>query len=217
MKAPLRRGAKRPPGRVLPVAYYARPTLAVARDLLGSLLCRREADGTFTVGRIVETEAYIGEDDPACHAAAGRTARTRVLYGPPGRAYVYFTYGMHYLFNVVTEPEGRPAAVLVRALRPEAGLNRMEARRGGRNGGGMTQGPARLCEALGIDLDLNDTSLAGPVLTIREDGAPVSGIAAGPRVGIRVGTDRPWRFWIEGDAFVSRARLPALRGAVRRG
>jgi DNA-3-methyladenine glycosylase len=113
---------------------------------------------------------------------------------------------MHYCFNVVTEPEGRPAAVLVRALRPEAGLDRMQARRGGREGPELTQGPARLCEALGIDLDQNDTSLAGPVLSVRSDGARVARIASGPRVGIRVAMDRPWRFWVEGDPFVSRAR-----------
>ena len=205
-------GPKRAPGCVLPVAYYARPTLEVARDLLGSLLCRREANGTFTVGRIVETEAYIGETDPACHAAAGRTPRTRVLYGPPGRSYVYFMYGMHYCFNVVTEPEGQPAAVLVRAVHPEAGLDRMQARRGGREGSDLTRGPARLCEALGIDLDLNDVSLAGPILTVRTDGANVGRVASGPRIGIRVATDRPWRFWVEGDPFVSHGRSPVRRG-----
>jgi DNA-3-methyladenine glycosylase len=204
-------GQRRASGRVLPVSYYARPTLEVARDLLGCLLSRREPDGTFTVGRIVETEAYIGETDPACHAAAGRTPRTRVLYGPPGRSYVYFTYGMHYCFNVVTEPEGHPAAVLVRGLRPEAGVECMQARRGGREGPELTQGPARLCEALGIDLDLNDVSLAGPILTVRTDGAAVGRIASGPRIGIRVATDRPWRFWVEDDPFVSRGRWPAAR------
>ena len=211
MNEPRRAGARRPPGRLLPVSFYTRPTLDVARDLLGCLLCRREADGAFSVGRIVETEAYIGETDPACHAAVGRTPRTRVLYGPPGRSYVYFTYGMHYCFNVVTEPEGQPAAVLVRALRPEAGLDRMQARRNGREGPDLTQGPARLCEALGIDLALNDTSLAGPALCIRANGAAVPRIASGPRVGIRVATDRPWRFWVEGDPFVSRARPVARK------
>jgi len=204
-------GFKRPPGRVLPVSFYERPTLEVAPELLGCLLCRRETDGTYTTGRIVETEAYIGETDPACHAAAGRTPRTRVLYGPPGRSYVYFTYGMHYCFNVVTEPEGRPAAVLVRALHPVSGLDRMRARRGERQGPELTQGPARLCEAMAIDLDLNDVSLAGPVLSVRSDGTGVSNIASGPRIGIRVATDRPWRFWVEGDPFVSRSRAPAPR------
>ena len=195
---------RRQRARTLPVAFYARPTLHVARDLLGCLLCRREEDGTITMGRIVETEAYIGEDDPACHAAAGLTPRTQVLYGPPGRSYVYFTYGMHYLFNAVTESEGRPAAVLVRALRPEAGLERMVARRGTPVARDLARGPARLCVALGIDLAQNDVSLRGPVLSIREDGWSPSCIATGPRIGIRQGTERPWRFWIPGEAHVSR-------------
>lgn len=200
-------------GRVLPVAFYERPTLEVARDLLGCLLCRREEDGTLTTGRIVETEAYIGEDDPACHAAAGLTPRTRVLYGPPGRSYVYFTYGMHFLFNAVTESEGRPAAVLVRALRPEAGLERMAARRGTEVVRDLARGPARLCEAMGIDRSLNDVPLWGPVLTLRDDGCAPKSIAAGPRIGIRHGADRPWRFWIPGDAHVSRGpgAPPSLR------
>ena len=118
------------PGRILPVAFYRRDTLVVARDLLGCILARREVDGSWTGGRIVETEAYRGEDDPACHAAAGLTPRTEVLYGAPGRAYVYFTYGMHHLLNVVTERRGFPAAVLIRALNPLAGTERMASRRG---------------------------------------------------------------------------------------
>ena len=195
-------------GRILPVAFYERPTLEVARDLLGCLLCRREEDGTLTMGRIVETEAYIGEDDPACHAAAGLTPRTRVLYGPPGRSYVYFTYGMHYLFNAVTESEGRPAAVLVRALRPEAGLERMAARRGTQVVRDLARGPARLCEAMGIDRSLNDVPLRGPILTIRDDGCTSKSTAAGPRIGIRHGMDRPWRFWIPGETHVSRGSGP---------
>ena len=101
--------------------------------------------------------------------------------------------------------------MLVRALHPEAGLDRMQARRGGREGPDVTRGPARLCEALGIDLDLNDVSLAGPILTIRTDGATVGRVASGPRIGIRVATDRPWRFWVEGDPFVSRGRSPLRR------
>ena len=210
-------GLRRPPGRILPVAFYARDTIRVARDLLGCLLCRREEDGSYTVGRIVETEAYQGEEDPACHAAAGRTPRTRVLYGPPGRAYVYFTYGMHHCLNVVTEREGMPAAVLLRALRPEGGLRRMTHRRQGRAPRDLTRDPARLCEALAIDLHLNDTSLRGPVLGIRTDGTRPTRIACGPRVGIRVGTDRLWRFWVEGDPFVSRGSRPAPSNGSRRG
>ncbi|HET9233749.1 MAG TPA: DNA-3-methyladenine glycosylase [Candidatus Eisenbacteria bacterium] len=209
---------RRQRGRILPLAFFERPTLEVARDLLGCLLCRREDDGTLTAGRIVETEAYIGEDDPACHARAGLTPRTRVLYGPPGRSYVYFTYGMHYLFNAVTESKGRPAAVLVRALRPEAGLERMMARRGTQAVRDLARGPARLCEAMDIDLDCNDVSLRGPILTLREDGWAPDRIASGPRIGIRHGADRPWRFWIEGEAHVSRgpSASPSMR-RIRRG
>lgn len=197
---------ERLPGRAVPRSFYSRDTLQVARDLLGCLLCRRESDGTWTVGRIVETEAYIGEEDPACHAAAGRTERNRILYGRPGIAYVYFTYGMHYCLNVVTEREGFPAAVLLRALRPEAGLLRMAARRGRDLPRVLTSGPARLCEALAIGRELNGADFRGPELHLREDGFRVRRVARGPRVGIRRGIDRLWRFWADGDPHVSPGR-----------
>ncbi len=190
----------------MPTAFFARDTLTVAREALGLILARREPDGAWTWGRIVETEAYVGEDDPACHAAAGLTPRTRVLYGPPGRSYVYFTYGMHYLLNFVTERDGFPAAVLVRALRPGGGRSRMRRRRGREAERDLTSGPSRLCEALGVDLALNDVPLTGPALTVRDDGHRPERVEAGPRIGIRVGTERPWRFWVAGDPFVSRGR-----------
>ena len=196
-------GVRRLPGRVLPVSFYRRDTLLVARELLGCRLCRREEDGSWTWGTIVETEAYIGEDDPACHAAAGYTPRTRVLYGRPGRAYVYFTYGMHHLFNCVTEQPGSPAAVLIRALSPEAGLDRMEERRGRNAPRELTSGPSRLCQAMGIDLAQNEMRLTGPEILIRRDGAISGNISRGPRVGIRKGTAYPWRFWFQGNPFVS--------------
>ena len=196
---------RRLPGQALPSDFFSRDTLAVARTLLGLLLCRREKDGTYTVGRVVETEAYIGEDDPACHAAAGRTPRTRILYGKPGVAYVYFTYGMHHCVNVVTERENRPAAVLLRALRPEAGLPRMAERRGRTDPREMTSGPARLCQALAIDLELNGAGLRGPDLHLRDDGRRGFRMGQGVRVGIRVGTERPWRFWVDADPYVSRS------------
>lgn len=195
--------ARRLPGKRLSRDFFSRNTLDVARDLLGAYLCRREEDG-YTVGTIVETEAYRGEDDPACHAAAGRTPRTRVLYGPPGRAYVYFNYGMHYLLNAVTESEDFPGAVLIRALRPERGVERMLSRRRIRRDRDLTSGPARLCQALGVDLRLNDVPLDGPDLHIRENPGSVRRCRSGPRIGIRVGTRRPWRFWVDGDPFVSR-------------
>ena len=199
-------GLRRLPGRPLPVSFYRRDTLTVARNLLGCLFGRREADGTWTTVRIVETEAYVGEDDPACHAAAGLTPRTRVMYGPPGRAYVYFTYGMHHLVNFVTGPPGFPAAVLIRAGRPVAGRSRMVRRRGTDRLRDLTSGPSRLCQALDIDLRLNALSLGGDLLTVRDDGQARGAVRAGPRVGIRRGRDRHWRFWIAEDPFVSRGR-----------
>lgn len=195
-------GLRRLPGPVLPVSFYSRPTLEVARDLLGTYLCRRE-DGAYTVGRIVEVEAYVGEEDPACHAAAGLTPRTRVLYGRPGRAYVYFTYGMHHLFNCVTERAGYPAAVLVRALRPVAGVASMRSRRTRSRDRDLARGPSRLCQALGIDLRHNEVSLRGPELVICRGPAESWNIRRGARVGIRRGTGYPWRMWIDGDPHVS--------------
>lgn len=203
---------KRLPGHALPSDFFSRNTLAVAPALLGILLCRHEADGTYTVGRIVETEAYVGEDDPACHAAAGRTPRTRILYGKPGVAYVYFTYGMHHCLNVVTEREDHPAAVLLRALRPVAGLERMAERRGRADPRELTSGPARLCQALAINLEQNGVGLRGPELHLRDDGHREFRVGQGVRVGIRVGTERPWRFWVDSDPCVSRSGpLPPAR------
>lgn len=205
-RSPRPAGTVRLPGRRLPAGFFARDTLTVAEEILGTLLCRRERDGTYSYGRIVETEAYVGEEDPACHAAAGRTPRTRVLYGRPGRVYVYFTYGMHHLVNVVTEREGFPAAVLIRALQPEAGVGRMSRRRGTREVRALTSGPSRLCQALAIDLRLNDSSLAGPELAVCDDGRGDGEILRGPRIGIRSGTRRPWRFYYRGNPYVSPGR-----------
>ena len=203
----LEHGLRRPPGRVLSPDFYARDTLTVARELLGCLLCRREENGQYSFGPIVETEAYIGEDDPACHAAAGLTPRTRILYGSPGHAYVYFSYGMHFLLNAVTEPKDSPAAVLIRAMEPEGGLLHMERRRGKRSFREIASGPARLCQALAIDLELNGFPLGGPELEIRDPGLRESRIESGPRVGIRRGTDRRWRFWVAGNPHVSKGAI----------
>jgi DNA-3-methyladenine glycosylase len=199
---------RRPPGRLLPRAFYDRDARELARDLLGKLLCRRGPEGGHAVGRIVEVEAYVGEGDPACHAAAGLTPRTRILYGPPGRAYVYFTYGMHHCVNVVAGPGTFPAAVLVRALRPVRGTAAMMGRRGTGDLRLLTTGPGRLCQALAIDLAQNGISLRGPELQIRDDGVRPARVRSGPRVGIRVAVDRPWRYWAAGDPFVSRAPAP---------
>jgi DNA-3-methyladenine glycosylase len=152
-------------------AFYAQPAEDVALQLLGAQLVRRRPDGTEAVGRIVEVEAYVGPHDLACHAAKGRTARTEVLFGPPGRAYVYLVYGMHHCFNVVTNPKGDAAAVLVRALEPISGIE------------GSTQGPGRLCKALGIDRAQNGLDLCGDEIFIRAGPTPRR-VAATARIGV---------------------------------
>ncbi len=196
------------PAILLPRSFYARPTLTVARALLGKVLVHRTADGLAS-GMIVETEAYIGESDPACHAAPGPTPRNAPLYGPPGVAYVYLNYGIHYLVNAVTEPEGSPAAVLIRALRPLDGIGLMMARRPGAAPAHHCRGPGNLTRALGISLAENRLDLASSRLTIEDRGLATGRVSRGPRIGIRVAVDRPWRFWIDGDPAVSGVRRRA--------
>lgn len=192
-------------GAVLPARFFARDTETVARDLLGAVIECRTAAGVAS-GRIVETEAYLGEHDAACHAATGLTPRTAPLYGPPGTAYVYFVYGMHWCVNAVTRPPGLPSAVLIRAVSPVAGVALMQDRRGRpRRNVDLTNGPAKLCEALGIDGRHNGRSLQRPPLVIRA-GAPVADrdVIVTPRIGIRRAADWPLRFAVVGDPFVSR-------------
>lgn len=187
-------------GNPLPAAFYARSTLLVARELLGCRLVRM-LNGERLEGIITETEAYIGETDLACHARVGKTLRNRVMYGAPGRAYVYFTYGMHWLLNAVTAEEGFPAAVLIRALKLEAGFEGVSTRRPHVKPAEWTNGPAKLTRAFGIDglqndLDLTRTDenlwiLAGePILESR--------VTIGPRVGLYTVPEpwksMPWRF-----------------------
>jgi len=205
------------PQKKLGERFFARPTLGVARDLLGRHLVR-DLGGSRLVVRIVEVEAYIGQDDSACHAARGRTARTEVMFGPPGRAYIYFTYGMHWLLNVVTEDAGRPAAVLLRAAEPVEGIETMRTLRKGRRDRELTAGPARLCQALGITGELNRTDLVkGPTLYLRAGtSVPDSEVESGPRVGIAYATPEdqaaPWRLFICGNPHVSRAGRTRRRG-----
>ena len=191
---------------VLPRTFYDRPTLIVAEALLGKVLVHR-APGGVAAGMIVETEAYIGEDDPACHAAPGPTRRNEPLYGPPGIAYVYLNYGIHYLVNAVTESEGHPAAVLIRALEPLEGVALMTRRRV--PGGGhvaeheLCRGPGNLTKALGISLANNRFDLVTSALVVEDRGFEPGPVSWGPRIGIRVATDRPWRCWIAGNRSVS--------------
>jgi DNA-3-methyladenine glycosylase len=182
---------------VLPATFYERPTLEVARDLVGKLLFHHDPGGP-TAGLIVEVEAYIGETDPACHAAVGPTRRNAPLYGPAGYAYLYLNYGMHVLVNAVTEREGFPAAVLVRALDPVLGLDRMRARRASRLGDpaldhDLCRGPGRLSRALGLTLDFNHARLDVPPLVIADVGVVPAAIAWTTRVGISVGNEHAWR------------------------
>jgi DNA-3-methyladenine glycosylase len=159
---------------------------------------------------IVETEAYIGEDDPACHAAPGPTARNAPLYGPPGIAYVYLNYGIHYLVNAVTESDGHPAAVLIRALEPLDGIALMMKRRApdGRHIDtvDLCRGPGNLTKALGIILSANLLDLTGTRLYIEDRGVEIEDVSWGPRIGIRVGVEKPWRCWVTGHPAVSGRR-----------
>jgi DNA-3-methyladenine glycosylase len=199
----------------LPRSFYDRPTLDVARDLLGKVLVHRRR-GVVTSGAIVEVEAYIGETDPACHAAPGPTRRNAPLYGRPGIAYVYLNYGIHALVNVVTEAERRPAAVLIRALAPLDGIRAMRRRRsraakGRRPLAGrelavhdLCRGPGNVTMAMGITLAHNQTDLLGDVLFIEDRGLALGPVVWSARIGIRVGRERPWRAYAAGCPAVSR-------------
>lgn len=189
------------PGR-LERDFFDRSVHDVARDLIGCTLLYEGRGGV-----IVETESYEA-DDPACHAYVGLTERTRVLFGPPGFAYVYLSYGIHSLLNAVAEPEGEAAAVLIRALEPTHGVEEMRARRGERPDADLCSGPGKLTEALGIDLAANEADLCREPFLLAPAEAPPE-IVAGPRVGITKAVERPWRFCAAGSPFVSRPR-PAI-------
>jgi DNA-3-methyladenine glycosylase len=190
--------------------------LEVAPRLLGGVLRHGEV-----AVRLTEVEAYDGPDDPGSHAFTGRTARNAVMFGPPGRLYVYFTYGMHHCCNVVVGADGDPAAVLLRAGEVVAGVEVARQRRGSSDRD-LARGPARLCQALGIDLRHNGTDLStGPVLLGLGPGedapqtpgrsSPAARVRTGPRVGLRKAAERPWRFWVEGEPTVSTYRPAVVR------
>ena len=217
-------------GHILGRSFYERPTLEVARDLLGQRLVR-VIEGRRLSGLIVEVEAYIGEEDRASHASVGRTPRNEAMYGPAGHAYVYLIYGVHHCLNVVTEAEGFPAAVLIRAIEPTEGIELMRAHRPGHPDDRLTNGPAKLCQALAIDLSLNGADLCAgealfievanarrttpqaigcpePPASVREEGEGVADdlVIATPRIGVRgdeLARTRPWRFHLRGNRYVS--------------
>jgi DNA-3-methyladenine glycosylase len=206
---------------MLPRRFYDRPTLDVARDLIGLVLVHHRR-GVRTSGVIVEVEAYIGESDPASHAAPGPTARNAPMYGVPGHAYVYLNYGIHCLVNIVTEAHGSPAAVLIRALDPLEGVDVMRRRRARVTKGrprrsaaiadrDLCRGPGNLTMAMGITLAENRVDLVGDRLFLEDRGVRVGTIAWGPRIGITVGIDAPWRAWVEGHPAVSATQAVSTR------
>ena len=197
-------------GRVLPPSFYARDTELVARDLLGAVLECETPEGTAS-GIIVETEAYLGEHDEACHAAVGRTARTDPLYGPPGTSYVYFIYGMYWCFNAVTREEGLPSAVLVRALEPLDGIPLMQKRRPRAHKlVDLTNGPGKLCSALGITGSMSAKPLQRKPLRVREgEGVRNNQVRVTTRIGITRAADWPMRWIVDGNPFVSKGKLSA--------
>jgi len=204
-------------GRPLPRRFYERRVTTVARAVLGRLLVRDDGSGGRVAGRIVEVEAYGDGNDPASHARAGPTARNGVMFGPAGRAYIYFTYGMHHCLNLVTGPSGKAEAVLVRAIEPLLGVEAMTRCRGGAPLERLGRGPGCVAEALGLDRRHNGLDLTqGPLwiadLPAEREGYPV---ARGPRIGISVARERPWRFYLAGHPSVSGPRT-SRRGALRR-
>jgi DNA-3-methyladenine glycosylase len=205
-------------GEVLPRAFFAAPALDVAERLLGCVLEHASAAGLVAV-RLTEVEAYEGELDPASHAFRGRTERNAVMFGPPGHAYVYFTYGMHFCVNLVCLSEGTASAVLLRAGQVVDGAGLAAARRPAPGPGGrdLARGPARLCQALAIGRGQNGADVCDPVSPLRvRRGPPGDGqgeISRGPRVGVTAAADRPWRFWLSGEPTVSayRSHVPRAR------
>ncbi len=206
---PIMKSSSHPVANPLPQSFFSRKTTTVARQLLGCLLVR-QLDGARLSGIIVEAEAYVGEADLACHARAGRTPRTQIMYGPPGFSYVYFTYGMHWMLNVVTEEEGFPSAVLLRAIQPVDGIERMQELRGEKDPYQLCSGPARLTQGLAIKREQNGLDLChfSSQMWI-EPGMnfPKKQVESSPRIGLGQTPEpwlsKPWRFFVKDNPFVS--------------
>jgi len=194
-------------GRPLPRTFYDRPVTRVARDLLGRMLVHDSPRGRIA-GRIVEVEAYRGAEDPASHAFRGQTPRNAVMFGEPGHAYVYFTYGMHHCLNLVTARAGVANAVLVRALEPHVGIDLMRRHRGVAVIERLARGPGCVAQALGLDLRHNGLDVTRPPLWVGDEPPDRVGqqVGTSARIGIRVATERPWRFFLRGSRFVSGPR-----------
>jgi DNA-3-methyladenine glycosylase len=183
--------------------FYNRHTLKVARELLGKYLVVNQ-NGSKLSGKIVETEAYLGPYDPASHAYRGLTDRNKIMFGKPGYSYVYFTYGMYYCLNFITEKEGFPAAVLIRALEPKEGIERMRRRRCKEKIEDLTSGPGKLCQAMGIDKSLYGVDLAGKTIYVEERDEQAGKTVSANRIGINKGKEKKWRFYIKDSRFVSK-------------
>ena len=193
----------------LPRDFFSQPALEAARQLLGMRLVRTETQNRIS-GIIIETEAYGGEEDLGCHCRSGRTARTQVMYGPPGYAYVYFTYGQHWMLNFVVEGEGYPAAILIRGIQPEEGIETISSRRANQPPAQWTNGPAKICQALNIDKGFNGADLCFPdaqLFVERGISIPDSCVTTGPRVGLNTVPEPwksiPWRFLVTDYPFDS--------------
>ena len=187
-------------------SFYEQTTIDVAKQLLGKYLVRKHPEGD-TIGRIVETEAYVGPQDLACHASKGRTARTDVMFGPAGHAYVYFIYGFYNMLNLVTEKKDYPAAVLIRAAEPVGGIELMKTRR--KNGEllNLASGPGKLCQAFAIDRSLNGADLCGGLLYVEDRGEPPPKCQTTARIGVDYAgrwKNKPYRFLVRGSEFVSK-------------
>jgi DNA-3-methyladenine glycosylase len=190
----------------LPRSFYQQSTVDVAKQLLGKYLVRTHPDGD-SIGRIVETEAYVGPHDLACHAAKGRTQRTEVMFGPAGHAYVYFIYGMYNMLNLVTEAKDYPAAVLIRAVEPVQGVELMKQRRRNQAPRNLASGPGKLCQAFDIDRELNGADLCGKILFVEDSGEPAPKLQATARIGVDYAgkwKNKPFRFVVRSSEFVSK-------------